>query len=145
MTLQPMSVKAACAFVSRVHRHHRPPPGGLFACAALEDSVIVAVGIAARPVSRMLQNGVTVEITRLASTGTRNACSKVYGALCRASAAIGYTRAITYTLESEHGSSVRAAGFREVGPAGGGSWSRPSRPRDDKHPMERKVLWERAL
>jgi hypothetical protein len=146
LVVVPMSVKGACRFVTAHHRHHRPPPGGLFACAARTmDTEICAVGIAARPVARMLDDGWTVEITRLASTGARNACSMVYGALCRAAQAIGYRLAITYTLESEEGASVRAAGFQRVHTTEGGSWDRPSRRRSDKHPTVPKVLWHRRL
>lgn len=145
MVVRPMTVKGACEFVSRVHRHHRRPPGGLFAARVVDGDVTRAVAIAARPVARMHQDGETAEITRLASDGAANACSRLYGALCRALEAIGYRRAITYTLASENGASLRAANFTEIGPAGGGSWDRPGRRRVDKHPTEPKVLWERRF
>ena len=93
----------------------------------------------------MLQDGWTAEVTRLcALEGHPNACSMLYAAAWRACRALGYRRLITYTLASEHGGSVRAAGWREVGAAGGGSWSKPSRPRVDKAPLEQKTLWERT-
>jgi hypothetical protein len=37
---------------------------------------------------------------------------------------------------------MRAAGWRKIGETKGGSWSRPSRERDDKHPTEPKMLFE---
>jgi hypothetical protein len=36
-----------------------------------------------------------------------------------------------------------AAGWRLIGETAGGSWSRPSRPRVDKHPLQQKLLFER--
>ena len=72
-----------------------------------------------------------------------NACSKLYGAAWKAAKALGYTRLITYTLPEEGGASLRAAGWRLVGTRGGGTWSRPSRPRADTpdHLRGPKCLW----
>jgi hypothetical protein len=53
----------------------------------------------------------------------------------------GYARVITYTLPAEGGVSLRAAGYTSDGPAGGGSWSRDSRERLDRHPTDRKTRW----
>ena len=76
------------------------------------------------------------------SDGTPNACSMLYRAAWRACKALGWRRLITYTLAEESGVSLRAAGFKEIGKAGGGSWSVPSRPRVDKHPTQVKIRWE---
>jgi hypothetical protein len=142
LSLEPISLREAVAFVARVHRHHRPPRGGLFAIAACVADKVVAVAIVGRPVARMNQDGRTCELTRLASDGTRNACSFLYGRAWRAARALGYARMVTYTLPSEGGASLRAAGFKLLGEAGGGAWSRASRPRVDLHPMQRKLAWE---
>jgi hypothetical protein len=88
------------------------------------------------------QDGVTVEITRLCTNGTRNAYSFLYGAATRAAFALGYQRIGTYTLPEEGGASLRAAGWKLIGERGGGSWDCPSRPRVDKHPTQQKFLWE---
>ncbi len=142
LTLEPISLREASAFVGRVHRHHRPPRGGLFALAACIGGDVRAVAIVGRPVARLNQDGRTCELTRLASDGTRNACSFLYGRAWRAARALGYVRMVTYTLASENGASLRAAGWRLLGEAGGGSWSRGSRPRVDLHPTQRKLAWE---
>jgi hypothetical protein len=114
----------------------------------------VGVAIAGRPVARALDDGLTIEITRVAvQEGTRNGCSQLYGAVCRAAAALGYTRAITYTLASEEGSTCKAAGFVCEGAAGGGQWVRSERDQQalftpksgDLYPVERKNRWVRAL
>jgi hypothetical protein len=78
----------------------------------------------------------------VATDGTRNACSALYAAAWRAASAIGYRRLVTYTLPSEGGASLRGAGWKCTGEAGGGSWARPSRPRVDMHPMQQKMRWE---
>jgi hypothetical protein len=76
--------------------------------------------------------------------GVRNACSALYAAAWRAARALGYRRLVTYTLAEEGGASLRAAGWRCVGEAGGGPWSRVGRPRVDTHPLQAKLRWERA-
>ena len=145
LTIVPTNLTDARAWVDRVHRHHQAPIGGLFAVAVARGIEVVGVAIVGRPVSRHLDDGWTVEVTRVAVLeGHPNACSMLYGACWRAARAMGYLRAITYTLRSEKGTSVKAAGWKEIGAAGGGSWNTPSRPRVDTHPIEQKTLWVAA-
>lgn len=139
MTVAPCTIKDAAVFIRAHHRHHRPPTGGLFAVAVEVDGVVVGVAVVARPVARLAQDGTTAEVVRLATDGTRNACSMLYGACWRAARALGYRRLITYTLATEPGDSLRGAGWKLIGEAGGGKWSRPSRPRDDDHPTQTKL------
>lgn len=141
LRLLPCTLTDAAAFVRQHHRHHRPPQGGLFAVAVGDDAVR-GVAIVGRPVARGLQDGWTAEVTRLATDGSRNACSMLYGACWRAARALGWRRLVTYTLPSEGGASLRAAGWRLIGEAGGGSWSCESRPR--VHPTQAKLRWEVA-
>ena len=102
---------------------------------------VIGVVIVGKPVARMLDDD-TAEVTRLASDGTRNVCSLLYAAAWRAARAMGYRRLVTYTLPEEGGSSLRASGWTLIGEAGGGSWSRGSRPRVDTHPTQTKLRWE---
>lgn len=132
----------ANAFVVQYHRHHRGVVGHKFSLACVEGERICGVAIVGRPISRRLDNGLTLEVSRVATDGTPNACSALYGAARRATFALGYKRLVTYTLASEGGSSLRGAGWKLIGEAGGGSWSVPSRPRVDKHPLEPKLRWE---
>jgi len=90
----------------------------------------------------MLDDGWTVEINRTCTTGERNVNSFLYGACRRAAVALGYKRLVTYTLPEEGGASLRGAGYRCVGIAGGGAWSRTDRPRVDLHPTLEKIRWE---
>ena len=134
----------AAAFVSDHHRHHTPPAGHKFSLAATVDGECVGVVIVGRPVSRHRDDGQTLEVTRLCTTGHPNACSFLYGAAARAAFALGYSRIGTYILKSEPGTTLKAAGWKLIGETPGRSWSVPSRPRDDKHPIEPKLLFEKA-
>jgi hypothetical protein len=146
LQLQPITFEEACEFIAQHHRHHQPPQGWKFGVAANDGERVVGVAVLGRPVSRMIQSAepYTLELTRLCTDGTRNAASFLLGAVRRATFALGYKRLITYTLEEEGGASLRAAGWREIGRAGGGSWNKPSRPRVDKAPTGQKTLWEVA-
>lgn len=142
LRLSPIDFSEAAAFVRELHRHHTPPVGHKFSLAAYAGNELVGVVIVGRPVSRMRQDGLTLEVTRLCTNGHRNACSFLYGAAARAAFALGYQRIGTYILKSEPGTSLKAAGWKLIGERGGGSWSRPDRLRDDKHPVEPKMLFE---
>lgn len=144
LQVTPVTLREANAFIAEHHRHHRPVRGCRFCLAVASDSRIVGVAIVGRPVSRVLDDGRTAEVTRTCTDGTTNANSMLYGACWRAAKAIGYARLITYTLPEESGASLRAAGYRLVGKAGGGSWSCPSRPRQDLHPTQVKWRWEKT-
>lgn len=143
----PVSQRTAKAFVAMWHRHHEPPRGDIFRVgAASSDGVLRAVAIAGRPVSIVFDDGFTIEVTRVASDGYRNACSMLYAACRNAAWALGYARVITYTQEGESGASLRAAGYRIIAqrPARGG-WDCPSRPREDKGTEGiPRTLWEAA-
>jgi hypothetical protein len=140
---RPIAIAVANEWVREMHRHHRPVVGAKFCIAAVSDSGgVVGVVIVGRPVARSNDDGLTAEVTRCCTDGTRNACSFLYRAAWRAASAMGYRRLITYTLATESGASLRGAGFRLLGVRGGGSWNCPSRPRIDNHPVERKCAWE---
>ncbi|GGW41146.1 XF1762 family protein [Streptomyces xantholiticus] len=145
--LVPVRFRDARDFVAMWHRHNPPPVGMIFAVgAADDDGILRGVLVAGRPVARHLDDGRTLEVTRSATDGTRNANSMLYGAAWRAASALGYRRLITYTQASETGASLRAAGWRVLAqrPARGG-WDCPSRPRAETR-SERmpRTLWEAA-
>jgi len=142
LALSRVELSEANEFVRQHHRHHKPVVGHKYSLGAVLSGSLVGVVIVGRPVSRMRDDGRTLEVTRLATDGTRNACSFLYGAAARAAFALGYQRIGTYILKSEDGASLRASGWRLLGERGGASWSRTSRQRTDKHPTERKQLFE---
>lgn len=138
----PVELDEANAFVTAHHRHHKPVVGHKFSIGAALNNEVVGVSIIGRPVSRFRDDGLTLEVARLCTDGTRNACSFLYGASARAAFALGYKRIGTYILASENGASIKAAGWRLIGETPGRSWSVPSRPRVDKHPLQKKLLFE---
>lgn len=140
--LQPITYREACAFIAKHHRHHAPPQGFKFGIAVNDGEKVVGVVTVGRPVARRLDDGYTAEVTRCCTDGTKNAPSMLYSAAWRAARAMGYRRLITYTLQSEPGTSLLAANWKLIGSAGGGNWNTPGRPRVDTELTEQKKLWE---
>jgi len=146
LTIVPCSIREASAFVATHHRHHKAPRGAIFALGVADVDHLVGVAMVGRPVARNLANGWTVEVIRVCviDHAPKGSCSALYGACWRAARAMGYLRCVTYTLPEEGGASLRGVGWRCIGEAGGGSWSRRERPRVDMHPTQRKLRWEVA-
>ena len=111
LTLIPVPLSEANAFVARHHRHHKPVTGHKFSIGCMKDGRLAGVAIVGRPVSRYLDDGLTLEVNRLCTDGTPNACSFLYGAAWRAARALGYRKIVTYILDTESGASLRAAGW----------------------------------
>lgn len=147
LRLVPISLAQANEHVAAWHRHNVPVVQAKFCVgAADEEDVLRAVAIVERPKARGNADELTVEITRVASDGTRNANSLLYGACARAAFALGYRRVITYTEVAEGGASLRASNYRVVAerPARRG-WHAPSRPRADRdYRSVARQLWEKA-
>ncbi|MFR1050288.1 MAG: XF1762 family protein [Lachnospirales bacterium] len=143
----PITLKEANEYVLEHHRHHKPVVGHKFSIACTDDAgggeKVVGVAIVGRPVSRYLDDGLTLEVTRLCTDGTRNACSMLYAASWRASRAMGYKKLITYILDSESGVSLRASGWKCVGQAGGLRWTGKRRPTVDLCPAQMKIKFEK--
>jgi len=117
----------------------------LFAAQVVDaEGICLGVAIAGNP-SRVWQGQAKLVIQRVATQGAENACSALYGALCRAAKALGYREVWTYTLPQEPGTSLRAAGFMDMGLTDGGEWSRPSRARKPALRPEPKRRWLRRL
>lgn len=142
----PITLKEANAFVSKFHRHHAPTVGHRWSVAIANDGVICGVAICGRPVARALPHKTLIEINRLATNGTRNACSKLYG-MCAAIATImGFDDIETSILISEPGTSLEAAGFKFRRVIKGRDWNCPSRGgRRTDQPMCDKQVWGRRL
>lgn len=142
LTIVPIFQKQAKDFIAQHHRHHKPPVGSVFQIAVSDNGKIVGVAMVGRPVARKLQDGVTLEVNRLCTDGTKNACSMLYAACWRVAKNMGYNRLITYILDSENGITLKAAGWHLLGQRGGLSWDVPSRPRETHYPMQLKLLYE---
>lgn len=140
----PVELAEANAFIAALHRHHAPVVGHRFSIGVADASGLLrGVCVVGRPVARLAGSPRDVaEVTRLATDGTPNACSMLYGAAARAARALGFRRIQTYTLLSEGGASLRASNWVEEGPAGGGQWKHSDgRPRRTDQPTEVKTRW----
>ena len=144
MTLEitPISFAEAVEFVRVHHRNHPPPVGHKFSIAVSEADLVRGVAMVGRPVARGFDNGWTLEVNRVATDGAKNACSMLYGAAWRAAKALGYRRLITYTLPSEGGVSLSAAGWKCIAQTKGGSWNTKSRPRVETELQQQKLCWD---
>lgn len=143
LSLRPIGTREASDVVKRLHRHLPRVVGGLFAVACYDGDELVGVGVASVPKAPASRDGFTVEISRVATDGHRNACSKIYGALGRACKAIGVRRIVTFTRMDEPGTSLLASGFRFIHVTREQSWDRPKKPREKQLSQVRK--WERIL
>ena len=142
MQAVPLTLKKANNFIKKHHRHNKPVVGYKFAIGALKDGRLVGVAIVGRPVARNLDDGLTAEITRVCTDGTKNANSFLYARCKKICQLMGYKRVITYTLERESGASLMAVGAKfdaEVKPTG---WNRPNRKRKEQDVyFKRKKRW----
>ena len=111
LRLKPIFRSDARRFVAQHHSHNRPPSTSIFQVGAAVGDELVGVVIGALPLARNLMDGYTLEITRVATNGYPNACSMLYAAAVRAARALGYRRCLTYTLESERATALRATGW----------------------------------
>lgn len=145
MVVAPCTVKEARRRVKEWHRHLPDIQGGLFAAKCVIAGDVVAVAIAGNP-ARAWQHEAKLVISRVASNGEpTDACSMLYGALCRAAKALGYAEVWTYTLAEEDGASVKAANFEYMGVGKGGNHGRVLRPRNPAKRAEPKHRWRLVL
>ena len=127
----PLTLAEANRYVVALHRHHQPMPGCKWSIGAVKDGRLVGVAMTSRPVARMIDQDRTLEVSRVCTDGTANACSFLYGSVRRAAFAMGYARVITYTLPEEGGASLRGAGWRMEHLGDGGQWTCSVRSRPD--------------
>lgn len=148
--IKPITLKAANAFVTVNHRHHDSVTGckfaiGLYKTVKGKESLI-GVAICGRPVSRHLDNGLTLEINRLCTTEPGNCCSMLYGRCVKIAKDMGYEKVITYILESEPGISLKASGFTlENTCCGGTNWTGLRKRANNTVPEEMKQRWVKVL
>ena len=144
----PLELAEANALVAEWHRHHQPSQGHRFSIGAIDaDGVLHGAAIVGRPVARLAGSPRDVlEVVRLVTDGTENCCSILYAAAARAGLAMGYKRIQTYVLNSESGTSLRAAGWIDAGEAGGGQWKHTDgKARRTDQPTEVKRRWIKSL
>ena len=149
LRLTPLTLKEANQFVVAHHRHHGRVVGHRFSLAARlssTDGPIVGAVVVGRPVSREINQYRVAEVTRLTTDGTKNVCSFLYSAAARVAREMGFERIQTYVLESEPGTSLKAAGRQFDGMTDGGDWNYSWRKgRRTDQPMCRKQRWSKTF
>lgn len=146
LRIVPTTLKEAQVFIEQHHRHHAPPIGARWSIGIANGHGLCGVAVCGRPKARMLPQYSIIEVNRLATDGTPNACSKLYGACAAIAKLMGFTEIETSILESEPGTSLKAAGWKFLRWSDGGDWNRPSRGnRRTDQPMCRKQVWGRKL
>jgi hypothetical protein len=147
LEVAPLELKEANALVAALHRHHQPSQGHRFSIGAFDNGRLCGAAIIGRPVARLAGSPRDVlEVVRLVTDGTPNACSILYAAAARAGKALGYKRIQTYILETELGTSLKASGWICEGEAGGGQWKHTDgKPRRTDQPTGMKMRWAKVL
>lgn len=149
LRILPLTLKQANELVARLHRHHKPVTGHRFSIGcADENAVLHGAAICGRPVARGCNPYLTLEVTRLVTDGTKNACSILYAAAARVAREMGFTKIQTYLLQSESGVSVMASGWLWAADTVGGDWNHSkvnAGTRRTDQPMEPKSRWEKML
>ena len=148
--IAPITLKAANAFVTTNHRHHDSVTGCKFAIGLYKtvdgEDILIGTAICGRPVSRYLDDGLTLEINRLCVTEDGNCCSMLYGTCSRIAKEMGYKKAITYILESEPGISLKASNFiLDKESCGGENWTGKRKRENNTVPEEMKQRWVKIL
>lgn len=148
LRIVPIELSEANALVKRWHRHHKEAQGHRFSIGVYDTKKqeIVGAAIVGRPVARLVNWRTTVEVVRLVSDGTKNACSILYAASARVAKELGYEKIQTYILDTEAGTSLLASGWvcENKTSGGGHGWhNRPGR-RDDQ-PENKKQRWVKVL
>lgn len=133
LEIRPVTLKTASQYIEQHHRHNGKTAGCKFAIGCFDGNEIVGVSVCGRPVSRHYDDGLTLEINRVCTDGTRNACSMLYGASCRIARDMGYKKVITYTLVTENGASLKASNFKCEGEAGGIEWTGERNPKNKQY------------
>ena len=137
----PLTLKEANDAVSKFHRHHKPSRGHRFSLGAFESGTLVGAAICGRPVARRVNQQQVLEVSRLVTDGTQNACSILYAASARAAQAMGFAYIQTYILAEEIGTSLKASGWKLDGVTAGGSWDSFDRPMATVANTGRKQRW----
>lgn len=144
MKIVPITLKKANEIVTQWHRHHKPSVGHKFSVALIQDENYIGIAICGRPVARGSDDGFTLEVSRLCTDGSDNACSKLYGACARIAKEMGYKKIQTYILQSEPGISLKASGWIMEAITAGGQWKHTDgKPRRNDQPTEPKQRWAR--
>jgi hypothetical protein len=146
MRIIPLELSALNVLVETLHGHHKAVRGHRFSIGLESNGKIVGGASIGRPTARLTNQHEVLEVTRLVTDGTANACSALYSAAARIGKAMGYRHIQTFILQSESGVSLKAAGWKFEQDSAGGSWTRKSKPnRRQDQPQSKKQRWGKDL
>lgn len=145
MRIIPITLKVANEFVLQYHRHNKQVVGSRFAIGLKNGDKLVGVAICGRPISRHLDNGLTLEVYRVCTDGTKNATSMLYSRCKRIGQLMGYEKIITYTLQSESGSSLKALGATVEKNVDGRQWNDSEKVKRTKQPVSEEMKYRWAI
>ncbi len=146
LRIVPTTLEEANLLVSLLHRHHAPTVSHRWSIGVADKHGLCGAAICGRPVARELDYKVLIEVNRLVTDGTPNACSKLYSACARIAREMGFSDIETSILASESGVSLRAAGWEFRRMIKGRDWNCPSRGgRRTDQPMCDKQVWGKKL
>lgn len=154
LTVEKSTWGEAGAFVSKHHRHCPKPPnarGHIFSLRILNGPEVVGVAMVHRPAARAYNGLQMADVARCCVLDCShrqlvwNACSQLYGACARESKRRGLRKIITYTLDSELATSLRAAGWNRESQVRARSWAPRGRAVNPKTDTAKKWRWGKIL
>lgn len=148
LRIVPLELRIANDLVVKLHRHHKPVQGHRFSLGIIDTNTgeLVGAAIVGRPVCRNVSASEVLEVTRLVTNGTKNACSSLYSAAARVGKELGYLKIQTYILNTEQGTSLNASGWVFEQNTAGGSWKHSDgKDRRTDQPICPKQRWAKKL
>jgi len=149
LKIVPLELKELNELVEKWHRHHKRVQGHRFSIGVIDMNTGELVGgcSVGRPVARKVNPKEVLEVTRLVTNGTKNACSILYSCAARVGRELGYKKIQTYILEYESGHSLMVSGWElEDDNCGGGQWKHTDgKPRRTDQPICKKQRWVKYL
>lgn len=147
LKIVPLELKEANNLINLLHRHHKPVQGHRFSIGVEKDNKLVGACCVGRPVARKTNAKEVLEVTRLVTDGTKNACSILYAAAARVGKELGYKKIQSFILDSENGTSLVASGWKlENASCGGGQWKHSDgKERRSDQPICKKQKWVKEL
>lgn len=144
----PLTLKQANELVASLHRHHKPAQGHRFSIGCEDETGIHGAAICGRPVARGCDPYKTLEVVRLVTDGTFNACSILYATSARIAKEMGFAKIQTYILDTELGTSLKASGWLHEADTAGGDWNHSKANKGTRRtdqPMAPKQRWGRSF
>ena len=116
----PLTLKEANAFVIEHHRHSKQCRCHRFSLGAVYKDELVGAAIIGRAINRYLDNRFTAEILRncVLEKAPKGTCSFLYSRAMKVWQSQGGKKILTYTLETEPGSSLKAVNFNAAAKTG---------------------------